>query len=398
LERQYTVNYAGRGLSYDAEGTNRNINVSYPTLAERLKANPLTPKDPDILPGKADAAAPDGPDHEVDRGYLWNNALRAGLTLRNYGFFIDLARYHLPAQYASLQIPLVRLPYHTKTQVAYAANAPLRHHTDIYFRGYDNSFPDYWRYREWAREFDNKYANGGLPQLELVRLMHDHTGNFDTAIDGVNTVELQQADNDYAVGLLVEKVSKSRYKDDTLIFIIEDDSQDGADHVDSHRSTAYVVGPYVKQRSVISNSYNTVSFIRTIEEVLGLKPLNLNDSVAVPLSEVFNEKLEKWTYTATPSALLANTSLPIPKKFFAGLKPLKPTHDAAYWTKVTKGMDFNVEDRIDFNKYNHLLWKGLMGEKPYPEMPSGLDLRQNRADLLTHQSDERRTGRSGSSF
>ena len=87
-------------------------------------------------------------------------------------------------------------------------------------------FPDYFRYKEWEREFDTKYVNGSedLPALSLVRLMNDHTGNFGTAIDGVNTPELQQADNDYAVGLLVEKVSKSKYADNTLIFIIEDDA------------------------------------------------------------------------------------------------------------------------------------------------------------------------------
>jgi DNA-binding beta-propeller fold protein YncE len=276
----------------------------------------------------------------------------------------------------------------TKTQVAFSTNAVLRPKTDIYFRGFDNSLPDYWRYQEWARDFDAHYATGGLPNLELVRFMLDHTGNFSTAIDGVNTVELQQADNDYAVGLLVQKISHSRYKDNTLIFVIEDDSQDGADHVDSHRSIAFIAGPYVKQQRVISTAYNTVDFVRTIEEILGTKPLNLNDSLAVPMVDVFDEKLQDWTFTATPSALLANTALPIPKNLFAGMKPLKPTHDAAYWAEATRGMDFRSEDRIDFDKYNRILWKGIMGDKPYPEEPSGLDLRKNRGALLSLRSSE----------
>jgi hypothetical protein len=105
LEREVTVNYAGRGLSYDSEGTNRNVNVSYGSLPERLNANPLTPNDPDVLPGRGDVAGPDGPDHELNRGYLWNGALRAGLDVRNYGFFIDLARYNLPTQAAAAAIP-----------------------------------------------------------------------------------------------------------------------------------------------------------------------------------------------------------------------------------------------------------------------------------------------------
>ena len=398
VERQVAVEYADRGLSNDSEGTDRNVNISYPRLPERLAANPLTPPDPNILPGTTDTAAPDGPNHEVNTGYLWDQALRARLSLRNYGFFIDLARYNLPSAYAAVQIPELEMPSLTKTQVAYSTSDALRPLTDIYFRGFDNSFPDYWRYREWEREFDENYANSRLPNLELVRFMHDHTGNFSTAIDGVNTIELQEADNDYAVGLLVEKISKSVYKDNTLIFVIEDDSQDGGDHVDSHRSIAFIVGPYVKHGAVVSTAYNTVDFVRTIEEVLGLKPLNLNDSVAVPMANIFDETLRNWTYKAIPSALLASTTLPIPKSAFAGLKPMTSTHNAQYWAEVTKGMDFSAEDRIDFAKYNHIIWKGLMGNKPYPEQPTGLDLRANRNRLLARHRNDTATDGSNTAF
>ena len=382
VERQVTVNYADRGLSNDSEGTNRNVNVAYKTLAERLAANPLSPNDPDVLPGTVDTAAPDDRQREVNHGYIWNAALKAGLSIRNYGFIIDLARYNLEGAPAGVGIPELEMPFTTKTQVAYVANEELRPYTDIYFRGFDNSFPDYWRYQEWAREFDASYKTSGLPNLEFVRLMHDHTGNFSTAIDGVNTTELQEADNDYAVGLLVEKIANSRYKNDTLIFVIEDDSQDGGDHVDSHRSVAFIAGPYVKQGALVSRDYNTVDFLRTMEAVLGLEPLNLNDALAVPMLDVFEERLRDWSFTAVPSALLAHTTLPIPPSSFAGLKPMMATHDAAYWANATKGMDFSAEDRIDFTKYNHILWQGMMGDKPYPKTPSGLDLRQNRAALL----------------
>ena len=182
VEKQYPVNYAKRGLSYDTEGNNRNINVSMATLAERRKANPLTPDDPDILPGTVDVAAPDGPDGEAGTGYLWNQALRAGLSVRNYGFFVDLSRYNLPALVAKYNIPEVTDPYKTRTQVAFPANKALAPVTDIYFRGFDNSFPDYFRYKEFARDFDARYSHGGLPSLILLRLMHDHTGDFGTAI------------------------------------------------------------------------------------------------------------------------------------------------------------------------------------------------------------------------
>jgi DNA-binding beta-propeller fold protein YncE len=382
VEKQVTVNYAGRGLSNDSEGTNRNINVSLGTLAQRLKADPLNPNDPDLLPGTADTAAPDGPNDQLNTGYLWDAALRANLSIRNYGFFIDLARYQtLPGPYAALEIPLAPNPASTTTTVAYPTNAALTPYTDPYFRGFDNAFPDYYRFTEWQREFNTNYANGGLPQLSLVRFMHDHTGNYSTAIAGVNTPELQQADNDYAVGLLVQQIANSPYKNNTLIFVIEDDSQDGADHVDSHRSIAFIAGPYVKQGAVVSTQYNTVDFVRTIESVLGLGPLNLNDALAVPMADVFDLNQTTWNFTATPSALLKATTLPITFPASSSLF-LRPTHDAQYWAKATLGMDFSSEDRIDFECYNRILWAGLMGNKPYPDEPTGKDLRRNRAKLL----------------
>jgi YVTN family beta-propeller protein len=389
VEKEVAINYAGRGTSYETEGTNRDINVGYGTLADRLKANPLTPDDPDDLPGTANAAAPDAPNGENGTGYLWNAALRAGLSLRNYGFFVDLARYSGTPQYSQYKIPLLLDPASTKTQVSYPTSAALGPYTDIYFRGFDNAFPDYYRFKEWEREFDAKYANGGLPNLSLVRFMHDHTGDFSDAILGVNTPELQVADNDYAVGLLAEKIAHSRYKNNTLIFVIEDDSQDGGDHVDSHRSVAFVIGPYVKQKAVVSAPYTTLSMLRTIEEILGIGSLSLSDSSAKPMTDVFNTNQKTWSYTAVPPALLYNTQLPLPPGQKTAVP--KPTHDAAYWTAATKGMDFSVEDRLDPLAFNQVLWQGLMGSKPYPATSSGTDLRINREQLL----EQYRTSREG---
>jgi hypothetical protein len=364
-----TVNYAGRGLTNDSEGTNRGVNVGYATLGERLAANPKTPNDPDLLPGQTDTAAPDGPGNQVNTGYLWDQALRAGLTVRNYGFFVQ----NTGATIAE--------PYLTNTVVAYPTNTNLRPYTDPYYRGFDMSMPDYYLYREWARDFDARYAQGGLPALSLVRLPHDHTGNYGTALAGVNTPELQEADNDYATGLVIEKIAKSRYADDTLVFVIEDDAQDGGDHVDAHRSTAYIVGPYVRQHAVISTSYNTINFLRTIEEILGLDPLNLNDSVALPMADVFDRTQKRWMFTATPSPILYNTQLPLPPQT-AGLQIPKPTHGAGYWASATKGLDFSSEDLLNGAEYNRILWKGLMGEKPYPGSPTGANLSSNRKELL----------------
>ena len=376
IEHQYPVFYSQRGLSLDSEGTNRSVNVSIPTLAGRQAADPLLQNDPDLLPGQNDAAAPDGPNDEINTGYLWDAALRAGLTVRNYGFFIDQVCYNLPG----CAIPLIHNPFASNTTVAYPANVALAPYTDQYFRGFDLSFPDYYRYTEWERDFDANYATTGLlPNLSLVRFMHDHTGNFGTAIDGVNTPDRDQADNDYAVGLLVEKIANSAYKNNTLIFILEDDAQDGGDHVDSHRSPAYVAGAYVKN-AVVSTPYNTVNVIRTMEEILGLGPMNLNDALASPMSDVFNTSPNRtWTFTATPAAILYCTDLPVPPP----VQPCtNPTPNAAYWARVTKGLDFTDADRVDGASFNRILWKGLMGDKPYPAAPTGQDLRLHREKLL----------------
>ena len=128
----------------------------------------------------------------------------------------------------------------------------------------------------------------------------------------MNTPETEVADNDYAVGLLVQKIANSVYANNTLIFVIEDDAQDGGDHVDSHRSIAFVAGAYVKQGALVSTPYNTIDFLRTMEEVLGLPPMNLNDALARPMADIFNTTPSKWSFTATPSAYLYNTDLPLP--------------------------------------------------------------------------------------
>ena len=137
----------------------------------------------------------------------------------------------------------------------------------------------------------------------------------------------------------------------------------------------------MKQGVLISAQYNTINLVRTIEEVLGLPPMNLNDALARPMADIFNTKPSSWNFTANPSAFLYGTKLPLPAKP-AGLIVPKPTHNAKYWTRATKGMDFTSEDRMDFADYNRILWKGLMGNQPYPAESTGIDLRQNRKEIL----------------
>jgi YVTN family beta-propeller protein len=380
-ERTIPMNYARRGMTYDVEGVNRGVNVGAASADDR-NTSKLDDKE-NQLPGPADVAAPDGPEDESGAGYLWDSAQRAKVSMRNYGFYVDLSHYENSSVYGPA-LPKLHDPAVAGKRVAYPAKANLWDITDPYFRSFDQSFPDYWRYKEWEREFDDYAKHDNLPSLEFLRLNHDHFGSFKEAIDGVNTVETEMADDDYALGLVAEKVAHSKYAKDTLIFVIEDDAQNGPDHVDAHRSIAYVFGAYVKQGAVVSQRYTTVSMLRTIEEVLGLKPLGLNDALQQPMTEVFSTSQAAWSYSARVPAVLRTTQLPLPpaspdeKKSFA-----QPKHDSDYWAEKTQGYDFSAEDKLDSAQFNLVLWNGLKGEdQPYPSDRDGRDLSKDRKRLL----------------
>jgi len=375
------INYAGvnRGLSYEAEGSNRNVPVGLETAAARDAATsgayiPASAKLPggtdNLLVGPANHAATDAP-FGVQNGYIFNTVLQAGKTVRNYGFLVNNI-----GSIGTIAAPVID-PYAAKIPQVAPVNPALIATTDLYFRGYDQNYPDLWRYNEWKREFDQYVANGDLPNLSMVRFSHDHTGSFATAVGGVNTPETQQADNDLAVGRLVEAVAHSRYANSTLIFVTEDDCQDGPDHVDSHRTTSYVVGPYVKRNTVVSTRYNQVSLLRTIEDLFGAQHINLNTAYQRPMADVFDVFGQRgWTYSAIASRVLATTTLALAETGiqYAEGPDVSPKHDAAYWDKATRGFDFSGADRVPVDLYNEVLWAGLMEGKPYPTHRSGLKL------------------------
>jgi hypothetical protein len=369
------INYASvnRGLSYESEGTNRNVPVNFATVADRDAASGLAgttnysnasaglPGGTDnLLTGTGNHASTDAP-FGIEDGYIFNAVLKAGGTVRNYGFLVNNIGTRVADPFASGAIQVAPL------------DPSLAPFTDVYFRGYDQVYPDLWRYNEWKREFDQFVANRNLPSLTLFRISHDHMGSFSTALGGVNTPETQQADCDLALGRLVEAVANSRYASDTLIIVVEDDVQDGPDHVDSHRGPALVVGPYVKQGAVISTRYNQVSVLRTIEDMLGTEHINLNTAFQRPMTDVFDTHGSgKWTYNAEVSTVLATVTLALAEpghvvKFAKG-PSIKPQHDAAYWAEVTAGFDFSEADQVPPLQFNRVLWTGLMGDKPYPAL------------------------------
>jgi YVTN family beta-propeller protein len=369
------INYAAvnRGLSYESEGTNRNVPVNLATTAQREHASggvygkttaALPGGTANVLAGTANHASTDSP-LGAQQGYIHSAVLAAGGTVRNYGFLVtNIGNAGTAAEPVS--------DPHAAGVVQVAPLDPqLKDLTDLYFRGYDQNVPDLWRYNEWRREFDQFVAKGQLPSLSMVRLSHDHMGNFKTAMAGVNTPETQQADNDYAVARMVQAVAESPYAADTLFIILEDDVQDGPDHVDSHRGPAWVVGPYVKQGQVISTPYSQVNVLRTIEDILGTQHINLNTAYQRPMADVFDIRGPgSWRFSAVASTVLKTTSLKLAPegvevKFAAG-PDRKPRHTAAYWDRVTLGMDFSEADKVPALAFNRVLWTGMKGPQAYP--------------------------------
>jgi YVTN family beta-propeller protein len=374
------INYAAvnRGLSYESEGTNRNVPVNLATVGERDAASGLAGTTnysnasaslpggtASLLPGTGNHASSDAP-FGIEDGYIFKAVLNAGGSVRNYGFLVNNI-----GSIGTKAAP-VSDPFLAGIVQAAALDPALAPLTDVYFRGYDQNYPDLWRYNEWKREFDQFVANRNLPSLSLVRISHDHMGSFGNALAGVNTPETQQADCDLALGLLVEAVANSRYAADTLILVTEDDVQDGPDHVDSHRGTAFVVGPYVKQGAVVSTRYNQVSALRTIEDILGTEHINLNTAFQRPMADVFDIRSSgKWSYAAEASTVLATTTLALAQTAKGGVRfaagpMITPKHDAAYWDAVTAGFDFSEADQVPPAQFNRVLWTGLMDDKPYP--------------------------------
>src|SRR5262249_21243043 len=152
-------------------------------------------------------------------------------------------------------VPPLGDAFAAKMRVAFPTRASLHEATDPYYRCFDMNVADFWRYKEWAREFAEHVAKGNLPALEIVRLPHDHLGAFETAGDGVSTPDTQVADHDYALGKIVETVSRSPYWSDTVIVALEDDAQNGSDHVDAHRSFVLLAGGHVRRGAVVSTPY-----------------------------------------------------------------------------------------------------------------------------------------------
>ncbi len=295
-------------------------------------------------------------------GFIWDNALKHGKTLRNYGeFAAPTVRWRDPKKKGSIPfLPCYRTWKGLSDEVIFSSRAmvpSLIPHTPTNYVGWDMSVPDQYRADHFIRELQDFEARGEFPNMVLICLPNDHTSGTSA---GQPTPAACVADNDLAFGRIVEAVSHSRFWKDTLILAIEDDPQAGWDHVSGYRTTAFCISAYTRRGAVVSTQYNTTSLIRTLEQVLGLKPMNQFDASATPMSDCFQDTPDFTPYTAVPNTVPLDQMNPPAK---ALLNPVL-RRDA----EVSARLNFREVDKAPEDVLNRILWNAMAGpDRPYPE-------------------------------
>jgi YVTN family beta-propeller protein len=346
--RNTTYNYSRRGRNYDFEGQNNG-----------------TPVDLLGLPDVARAAG----------GYIWDLCLKHRVSFRNYGFFLSFSADEVKGPDGK-PIAIGNSP----------TKKALLGRTDLNFRLYDMNYADSdaWviyncpspnqlrtfgafqapsRFAAWKREFDQFVKNKNLPRFMMVRLPRNHTSGTSP---NAPSPRAMVADNDYAVGQLVEAVSKSPYWKKTAIFILEDDAQNGFDHVDAHRSPALVISPFVEKGTIDSRFYNTDSMLRTMELLLGLPPMNQYDAVAPPFAFFSSKPSNDAPYTAIlpERRIIAEINQP-----------------SAYRAQDSARLNFRDPDAVPDEVLNDILWHAIKGRHvPKPALRYSLRLRPVQDD------------------
>jgi hypothetical protein len=213
---------------------------------------------------------------------------------------------------------------------------------------FDLSIPDDRRVDTWLKEFREFEANGRLPRLSIIRLGNDHTAG---TRPGYPTPRAMIAENDQALGRLVETISRSRYWKDSAIFVLEDDAQNGPDHVDAHRSVALIASPWARRGAVDSTLYTTSGMLRTIELILGLPPMSQYDAAAKPMYAAFRSKPDPLPFVRRKARV-----------------SLDERNDAKAWgAKASLAMDLEEADRAPDRELNEIIWRSVRGEdSPMP--------------------------------
>ncbi len=263
-------------------------------------------------------------------GYLWNRAAEAGVSYWSYGEFCNTTRKGSP----TLSEPALPI---------------LRGHFDPYYRPWDLSYLDGKRADRFISELHRLETAGDMPHLQVVRLGRDHTEGTKV---GAHTPTAMVAENDLALGRIVEAVSHSKFWADTAIFVLEDDAQNGPDHVDAHRMPGFVISAWTKRHAVDSTLYSTTSMLRTIELILGLQPMSQFDAAAMPMWNSFAPQADLTPYAARPAQVdlnARNTKL-------------------AWGSRESEKMDFTEPDKVDDIVLNEVVWRSVRG--PNSPMPA----------------------------
>ncbi len=254
-------------------------------------------------------------------GFLWDFCKRYGVSYRTYGEFADNYKPNIPV---------------------------LKDHFCRYFTGWDQTVRDTTRFYQWKRDFDSLYAADAVPQLNTIRFINDHTEGL---VVGRPTPFAHMADNDLAVGLFIDYLSHHPIWNQTAVFIVEDDAQNGPDHVDAHRSVALLAGGFVKSGLVDHTIYSTASMLRTIELILGLPPMSQYDAAATPMWRCFAQTAGHAPYHARPITVDLNDR---------NIKVSK-------WSELSVKFDWSKEDRCPDGLFNEVIWRAVKGlERPCP--------------------------------
>jgi YVTN family beta-propeller protein len=268
-------------------------------------------------------------------GFIWDHCKRNGVSYRTYGEFAD----------------------------DYKANIPvLEHHFCPYYTSWDQRVRDTTRFYQWRREFDSLVAVNAVPQFNSLRFINDHTEGL--AHDRPTPFS-HVADNDWAVGLFIEHLSKSKIWKESAVFIVEDDAQNGPDHVDAHRTTAYVAGGFVKRGYVDHTMYSTSSILRSIELILGMPPMTQYDAAAEPMWRCFSPTLNLTPFTSVPA------QIDITQRNMAMNE----------WQRRSEKFNFTKEDAVPDMEFNLVLWHGIKGDDvplPAPKRAAFVRTRDER--------------------
>jgi YVTN family beta-propeller protein len=255
-------------------------------------------------------------------GFIWDNCARHDVTYRSYGEFIESA-----PKVGDAGTP------NTKSLVG---------HFSPSYRGWDLDYSDVDRFKAWDREFTEYEKNGDLPHFNVFHLPNDHTAG---TARGKLTPQAYVAQNDYALGLFVDRISHSRIWKESAVFVIEDDAQNGPDHVDAHRSVALVISPYTKRNFVDHTLYSGSSMLRTMELILGLPPMSQYDAAALPMADAFTS-----TPVLTPYA--ADTA-----KYDMTTK----NKEGDYGQNLMDHMNLTREDAVPDELFNEIIWRSIKG-------------------------------------